>query len=239
MNKVFNINLGGYPFTIDENAYQHLSDYLTAIHNHFRDSEGYEEITSDIEARMAELFQDQLNGRPIVTSKDVHNAIAIMGTPEDFGVEPIEVEEEPVYTKERKHSYKTGRRLFRNPEDEVVGGVCSGLAAYFGLEDPVWVRILWIVFTISGGLGIPAYVILWIIVPKAETAGDRLSMRGEKINVANIGKIVEEEIESFSEKMEYFGNEFQSKKKELEKLERLDLRESVELEAPLRKGFHC
>lgn len=239
MNKVFNINLGGYPFTIDEDAYERLSNYLTTIHNHFRDSEGYEEITSDIEARMAELFQDQLNGRPIVTSKDVQNAIAIMGTPEDFGAEPIN---ERVFEEEEKDKirYKTGKRLFRNSEDEVVGGVCSGLSAYFGIQDPVWLRIAWIIFTISGGIGIPIYIILWIIIPKAETAGDRLSMRGETINVSNIGKIIEEEIDSFSEKMENFGNEFDfsSKKKELERLD-LNLSEAVELETPLRKGFHC
>ncbi len=216
MNKVFNINLGGYPFTIDEDAFEHLNVYLTSIHNHFRDSEGYEEITADIEARMAELFQEQLNGRPIVTTKDIKNAIAIMGTPQDFGAEPLD---EPLYQEEeagkrgKQKKYKTGKRLFRNSEDEVVGGVCSGLAAYFGIEDPLWIRLGWILITISGGLGIPAYIILWVIVPKAETAGDRLSMRGEKINVSNIGKIVEEEIETFSEKMEKFGNEFQSKKK--------------------------
>lgn len=233
MNKVFNINLGGYPFTIDENAYSHLSDYLNSIHNHFRDSEGYEEITSDIEARLAELFQEQLAGRPIVTVKDVNNAIAIMGTTADFGAEPIDdYVEEP----QEKKQYKTGRRLFRNPDDEVVGGVCSGLASYFGVVDPVWIRIAWIVFTMLGGAGIPAYIIMWIIVPKAETAGDRLAMRGEKINVSNIGKIIEEEIDHFSDKVGNIGNEFQSKKKELE---RLDLGPVVELDAPLRKGYHC
>ena len=239
MNKVFNINLGGYPFTIDENAYAHLSNYLTSIHNHFRNSEGYEEITADIEARMAELFQDQLNGRPILTLKDVNNAIAIMGTPEDFGAEPIAdayFEDDSSANKKRK--YKTGKRLFRNPDDEVVGGVCSGLAAYFGIEDPIWIRIAWILFTISGGLGIPAYIILWVIVPKAETAGDRLSMRGEKINVSNIGKIIEEEMVSFSEKMEQFGNDFQSKKKPLERLEQLEVKEA-DFGMPLRKGYHC
>ncbi len=210
MNKVLNINLGGYPFTIDENAYEHLSNYLTSIHNHFRDSEGYEEITEDIESRMAELFQDQLNGRPIVTVKDVDSGIAIMGTPEDFGAEPMDenlVEERP------RGKYKTGRRLFRNEEDKVVGGVCSGLAAYFGIEDPLWIRITWIFAIVILGIGLPAYIITWIIVPKAKTAGDRLAMRGEKINVSNIGKIVEEEIESFSESFENFGNDFQSKKK--------------------------
>ena len=217
MNKVFNINLGGYPFTIDEDAYEYLSGYLRTIHNHFRQSEGYEEITADIEARLAELFRESLGSRPIVILRDVEDAIAVMGTPEDFGAEPLDAsEDEPVSeTKEQKASdkseegkYRTGKRLFRNPEDEVVGGVCSGIAAYFGIADPVWVRLLFVIFTISGGFGIPLYIILWAILPKAESASDRLSMRGEPINVSNIGKIIEEEMENFSHKMTEFGDEF-------------------------------
>lgn len=233
MNKVFNINLGGYPFTIDEDAYQLLGNYLTTIHNHFRASEGYEEITADIEARMAEIFQEKLDGRPIITSKEVTASIAIMGTPEDFGAEPVD-ETTHEYEAEDRPNYKTGKRLFRNPDDEVVGGVCSGVAAYFGIEDPLWIRILWIVFTISGGFGILIYIILWSIVPKAETAGDRLAMRGEKINVSNIGKIVEEELENLTETVSDFGKGFTSgaKKKELAELEMME-------EVPLRKGFHC
>lgn len=251
MNKVFNINLGGYPFTIDENAFEHLSTYLQTIHRHFRDSEGYEEITADIESRMAELFQEGLEGRQIVTLKDVNGAIAIMGTPEDFGAEPI-MEEATTHTKQegrkRKSNYQTGKRLFRNPDDEVVGGLCSGIAAYFGLEDPLWVRLGFVLLVISGGFGIPAYIILWAIVPKAETASDRLAMRGEPVNVSNIGKIVEEEIEYFSDRVSEWGEEFGSKKKarmeeeveeslEMESLD-LELKDLVH-EMPFRKGFHC
>ena len=230
MNKVFNINLGGYPFTIDADAYDHLSTYLETIHAHFRNSEGYEEITSDIEIRVAELFQEKLNGKPIVTLKDVKTTILIMGTPEDFGAEPLESSfyEESVKTKKGKQ-YRTGRRLFRNSEDEVVGGVCSGIAAYFGIEDPLWVRLLFVLITISGGLGIPAYLIMWAIVPKAETAGDRLAMKGEPINVSNIGKIIEEEIDHISDKVTELGKDFSSKKKEMV--------EEVMGETPLRKGF--
>ncbi len=250
MNKVFNINLGGYPFTIDENAFEHLSTYLQTIHRHFRDSEGYEEITADIESRMAELFQEGLEGRQIVTLKDVNGAIAIMGTPEDFGAEPIE-EAIPHARREgrkRKSNYKTGKRLFRNPDDEVVGGLCSGIAAYFGLEDPLWVRLGFVLLVVSGGLGIPAYLILWAIVPKAETASDRLAMRGEPVNVSNIGKIVEEEIEYFSDRVSEWGEEFSSKKKarmeeEVEEnleMESLDLKlKDLVREMPFRKGFHC
>jgi len=233
MNKVFNINLGGYPFTIDEDDYDHLRNYLKTIHAHFSTSEGYEEITSDIEIRVAELFQEKLNGKPIVTLKDVKSTISIMGTPEDFGAEPLETaafkSTEQAKDKGSKSSYRTGRRLFRNPEDEVVGGVCSGIAAYFGIEDPLWVRILFVLITISGGFGIPAYLIMWAIVPQAETAGDRLAMKGEKINVSNIGKIIEEEIDHISDKVSELGHEFSSKKKEMV--------EEVMGETPLRKGF--
>ncbi len=233
MNKIFNINLGGYPFTIDEDAYKHLSQYLETIHNHFRASEGYEEITTDIESRMAELILEESGEKPIVTLRNVETAIAIMGTPEEFGAEPLD-ETEPV-TKTGKSDYKTGKRLFRNPDDEVIGGVCSGIAAYFGVHDPLWIRLLWVILTLSGGFGIPLYIILWIIVPQAESASDRLMMRGENINVSNIGKIIEEEMSHLSEKISELGDEFSSKKKEQEDLEVMEaLRET-----PLRKGFHC
>ena len=215
MNKVLNINLGGYPFTIDEDAFAHLQNYLETIRRHFRDSEGVEEITSDIEGRMAELFQENLENRPIVSLRDVNDAISIMGTPEEFGAEPLD---EPYERSGKRRTYrgkgfKTGKRLFRNPEEEVVGGVCSGIAAYFGIEDPLWVRLLFVIITISGGLGIPAYLILWAVLPKAESASDRLAMRGEPINVSNIGKIIEEEIEHLSETVSEFGSELGSKKK--------------------------
>ena len=227
MNKIFNINLGGYPFTIDENAYEHLNEYLATIHRHFRDSEGYEEITEDIEARLAEIFQERLGNRPIVSLKDVQDAIVTMGTPEEFGAETLD-DSEPS-AKSSKRQYKTGKRLFRNPEDEVIGGVSSGIAAYFGIADPIWIRILFVVLTVTGGFGIPLYIILWAVLPKAETASDRLAMRGEPINVSNIGKIIEEEVEHFSEKMSELGEELGSKKKVF--------REKMKSETPLPKGF--
>lgn len=215
MNKVFNINLGGYPYTIDEDAYEHLRSYLHTIHSHFRQSEGYEEITTDIESRMAELFQEKLEGHPIVTLTDVKNVIAIMGTPEDFGADPF-IEEAPKSTS-GKFRVKTGKRLFRNSEDEVLGGVCSGIAAYFGIQDPLWVRLVFILLFFTGGFSVLLYIILWAAVPKAETASDRLAMRGETANVSNISKMIEEELEHVSQKVSELGDElkaeFGSKKK--------------------------
>ena len=231
MNKVFNINLGAYPFTIDEDAYKHLSRYLETISRHFQDSDGHEEIVNDIEARMAELFQEKLGNRPIVTIKDVKEAILIMGTPEEFGADPMDEEaastdssSQRTKTSSKKSSnfkIKTGKRLFRNPEEEVVGGVCSGIAAYFGVEDPLWVRLAFIVLTIiSAGVAIPLYIVLWAILPSAVTAGDRLAMRGEPINVSNIVKIIEEEVENLSTKVTEFGEEFGSSKSNKKKTAR-------------------
>lgn len=219
MNKVLNINLGGMPFTIDEDAYDHLQNYLKTIHNHFRSSDGYEEITADIEARIAELFQEKLGNRPIVTFPDLKHVIAIMGTPEDFGADSIG-EEAPKSDSGKQWKFKTGKRLFKNPDDKVIGGVCSGVAAYFGIEEVVWVRLVFVLLTVSGGFGIPLYIILWAVLPSAKTAGDRLSMRGEPANVSNIGRIIEEEFSHVSKKMSELGEELKaefSKKKSKKK----------------------
>ncbi|MCB9325454.1 MAG: PspC domain-containing protein [Lewinellaceae bacterium] len=229
MNKVFTVNLGGYPFTIDEDAFEYLDKYLKAIHKHFRGGDGYEEITGDIESRLAELFQESLGNRPIVTIKDVTNAISTMGSPEDFGADTLE--DETMSSGKSDFVFKTGKRLFRDPEEEVVAGVCSGIAAYFGIADPLWIRIAFIVFTLFGGSGILLYAVLWAILPKAETAGDYLAMRGEPINVDNISKIIKDEFENLSEKVSEFGEEFGSKKKVAEK------RKKVMEQLPLRNGF--
>jgi len=229
MNKVFNINLGGYPFTIDENAYEYLSKYLKTIHRHFSKSEGYEEITSDIEARMAELFQESLGHQTIVSMKTVSDAIAIMGTPEDFGASTSE-EQATYQSSKSKKTYTTGKRLFRDPEDEVVAGVCSGVAAYFGIEDPLWVRIGFVLFTFGGGFGIPAYILLAILVPKAKTSGDRLAMRGDPVNVSNIAKIVEEEFSNLSERLSDLTDNWDAKKKKSPQVRKA-------LDNPFRKGF--
>lgn len=221
MNKVFNINLGGYPFTIDEDAYEHLRSYLDTIHRHFRQTEGYEEITHDIEARLAELFLEQLGSRPIVTIQEIEDAIRIMGRPEEFGADPNAeanfadetTEETSEQTKKEGFKIKTGKRLFRDSEEQVVGGVAAGLAAYFGIPDPIWVRLFFVLVVISGGIGIPLYLILWAIMPEAKTSSDRLAMRGEPINISNISKIITEEVEHISSKMAELGEELAGKKK--------------------------
>lgn len=213
MNKVLQINLGGYPFTIDEDAYKQLDAYIKTIRQHFAGKEAYEEITTDIEARLAELFQQRLDNRPIVNLKDVEDVITRMGRPEEFEADSLGDDDSTEEKTGSKSHYKTGKRLFRNPDETVIAGVCSGIAAYFGISDPIWVRLAFVLIALSGGFGVPIYIILWAIVPKAMTASDRLAMRGEPINVSNIGKIIQEEFENISKKVSEFSEEMSNKEK--------------------------
>lgn len=218
MNKILNINLGGIPFTIDFDAYDHLDNYLNTIRRHFSESESCEEIMHDIEVRMGELFQESLKGTPIISTKELDEVIRIMGTPEDFGAESMDddYDYEPKESREsyseRSHKAKTGKRLFRDEDDKVIAGVCSGLAAYFGIEDPLWVRIGFVLLFFAGVSPI-LYPLLWAIVPKAKTASDRLAMKGETINISNIAKTVEDEISELSKRITEIGKDLKSKKK--------------------------
>ncbi|MFZ1748926.1 MAG: PspC domain-containing protein, partial [Saprospiraceae bacterium] len=213
MNKTFNINLGGYPFAIDEDAYEYIQNYLGTIRRHFAASDGCEEILYDIEVRMAELFQEHLKGRAIISMKEIDEVIMIMGKPEDFGAEPMA---EPVSSsgrgKKSDYKIKTGKRLFRDPDDKKVGGVCSGIAAYFGIEDPLWVRLIFALLLISG-VGAVTYIVLWALIPEAANAGDKLAMRGEPATIENIAKVVENELTEFGDKLNEWSKDLGTKKK--------------------------
>lgn len=209
MNKVLNINLGGMPFTMDDEAYKILENYLQALHNHFKQSEGYEEIMHDIENRMGELMSEGMNKRIIAGTQDVKNAISVMGKPEDFGAESINDTSAKSRTTSDKKTYtgtgtgsptgfNPGKRLMRDMDNKVVGGVCSGLAAYFGIEDPIWIRLAFVIMMFLGGSSVLLYFVLMIIMPQAKTAADKLSMRGEPIDVNSIAGKVSETIESLN-----------------------------------------
>jgi phage shock protein C len=213
MNKILNVNLGGYALTIDDDAYEYLHQYLDAIKSRFSASEGRDEIIGDIENRMGELLHQKLTNRTIVTLLDVQNVVKVMGKPEDFG----DATQERTSNSRNQSGrilggIKSGRRYFRDEEDKVVGGVCSGLAAYLGIQDPVWVRIGFVLLAlISAGFWGAAYIILMIVVPSAQSSADRLAMRGEPINVDNIAREVETGFERFSQKVSGFGDDFKKK----------------------------
>lgn len=170
MKQVININFHGQVVPIEVSAFDILKKYTESLGRYFANEEGKEEIINDIESRIAELFQERLKkGATCITDEDVQAIIKSMGRPEDF-----EDAEENASTDSfasttqstTQNSNQTGthKRLFRNENDKVIGGVCSGIASYFGI-DPIIIRILFVVLAIVGGTGLIAYFILWLAVP--------------------------------------------------------------------------
>lgn len=191
MKKAIKINLSGSIFHIDEDAYDKLKFYLDRISSHFSNKEESKEIIDDIEARIAELFHEKITKESEVITIDVVNeVIAIMGDPSEFADSGAEEGQKSQYT---NYSYTT-KRLYRDPEDAVFGGVCGGLAAYLH-ADPLLIRVLAIILFFFGGVTGIIYIVLWIALPKAETAAQKLEMRGEAVNVSNIEKKIREEYE--------------------------------------------
>ncbi len=196
MKKTISINIASTAFFIDEDAYICLKDYLNKIEVWFRDKDGGQEVVSDIESRLSELFCERINPQfGVITIGHVNEVIKIMGQPEDFVDSEEEKETEPKSEKNTVSDFEAPRRrrLYRDSDNKVLGGVCSGIAAYFNL-DPVLVRVLFAVLPfLSFGAIIPVYIVLWIAMPEAFTTTQKLEMRGEDINVTNIEKKIREE----------------------------------------------
>lgn len=193
MNQTLTVNISGIVFHIEVDAYDTLKNYLNKIKSYFNNSEEREEIMLDIESRIAELFSGMMSEKnQVITASDVENVINVMGKPEQY----ITEDEEQSQSFSNETYVKSDKKLFRNPDDRILGGVCSGLGAYIGL-DTVWVR-LFFVAAFFLGFGLLTYIILWIVMPEAKTASDKLKMKGEPINIQNIGKKFEEEANKVS-----------------------------------------
>lgn len=196
MNQTLTVNISGIVFHIEVDAYDTLKNYLNKIKSYFNNSEEREEIMLDIESRIAELFSGMMNEKnEVIKTSDVEKVIEIMGKPEQY----ISEDEEQTQEFAKETYVKGDKKLFRNPDDRIIGGVCSGLGAYIGV-DTVWVR-LFFVAAFFMGFGFFTYIILWIVMPEAKTASDKLKMKGEPINIQNIGKKFEEEANKVSENL--------------------------------------
>lgn len=198
MKRTSTISLGGMNFTIDDDAYDVLNQYFLALSKRFPEDEK-EEILRDIESRMAELFTFKLQNRNVIDINDVNEVIDVIGHPDQFDDEsgnPSEVNSSERNNSEEKNSEekrnftnrsrKEYRKLYRNSTDKIIGGVASGLAAYFDL-DPVVMRILFVVLAFASlGWGILIYLIFLIAMPEANTRAQLLEMQGIEPNLENI-----------------------------------------------------
>ncbi|MBU8893006.1 MAG: PspC domain-containing protein [Bacteroidales bacterium] len=200
MKKTIKINIGGVIFHLDEDAYQILQNYLTAINQRFASTEEGKEIVSDIEHRIAEILQSKLTEqKQVITKEDVDEVVEIMGHPEDF-------ESEEENTGNDYHQYeKNTKRLYRDPDNRILGGVCSGIATYLNI-DPLIIRILFLVSLFAFGIMAIVYIVLWALLPAAQTTAQKLDMRGEKFNISDIEKNVRKEYETVKDNFKNFKN---------------------------------
>jgi phage shock protein PspC (stress-responsive transcriptional regulator) len=188
MENTLNINISGTLFQIEENAYKVLRDYLQAINNRFKNVAGGIETIEDIEFRIAEIFSSQKNNAGIISLENVEAMISVLGRPEDFDNSDATVQPQG--------STATRKRLYRNPDDKIISGVCGGIGAYLN-TDPVLFRVLFVIFTLSFGAGILVYLALWISLPPADNETRRRELFGSgtgrnKKHLSGLGSAIDE-----------------------------------------------
>ncbi len=200
MKKSLNINLAGQVFHIDEDAYSLLSNYLDSLQRHYAQTEEGEEIITDIEARIAEIFQENLSEfYTVVTIAEVERAIELIGKPEDFIDDEAKPFEEPYSTPYTEQAEQPkNRKLYRDPDGRYVAGIAAGFAHFLGVA-PIYVRAGFIVLHLFYGLGIILYLAMWIFIKEARTSAQKLEMRGEQVNLSNIEKTIRDEFENVKE----------------------------------------
>ena len=208
MKKNITINLCGRLFQIDEDAYEMLQHYTESLRASFGKEEGGEEIADDIEERIAELFDElKQNGVEAITIEHVKDIITRIGEPEqltndDSGewkeesgknsghrYDSFRSAAEGVYDNVRART--SGKRLYRNPNDRMIAGVMSGLAAYTN-TDVTWWRLGIVLSVLFYGFGIIAYIVLAIVLPEANTPEERLQMEGKEVTPQNLANVVVE-----------------------------------------------
>ncbi|PIQ68721.1 MAG: hypothetical protein COV91_02660 [Candidatus Taylorbacteria bacterium CG11_big_fil_rev_8_21_14_0_20_46_11] len=181
MKKTLTVNLGGVIYNIEEDAYQRLDEYLGTIRTHFATSgekESGDEIVGDIEGRATETFAN----KKIINSNDVESFITSMGTIDDIAGAHTPTDSTAF---SRPSAPKGEKRLFRDTENAMVSGVCSGIAAYFGI-DPTIVRLVFALSLLFGGAGIIVYIILVLVVPEAKSLSEKLEMKGESVTLSGL-----------------------------------------------------
>ena len=175
MKKTVNVAIGGCSFIIDEDAYNAMSEYLANFKSALDSSTASNDVMDELEGRIADLLKQKLAGREVVNLKMVEEIIGQVGYPEGYKEE----------NNTNNENMSAPKRLFRDPDDKKIGGVCSGLALFLGI-DVVFIRIIFLIALLFVGGGFWAYVIFWIVAPEARTAVEKCEMRGLPPTAENI-----------------------------------------------------
>ena len=175
MKKTVNVAIGGRSFILDEDAYNALSSYLDSFKSGIGQA-SRSEVMDELEMRIADLFKEKLMGREVVDIDIVRSVIAQLGMPD--------------WQAENDSEPKAVRRLYRDMDHKMIGGVCSGLSLYLNI-DVVIIRILFVIALIFGTAGFWIYIVLCIIAPAAKTATEKCEMRGIPATAENIRRFSE------------------------------------------------
>ena len=208
MNKIVNINLAGMVFHINEDAFEILNNYLNTLKNHFKNEEGGDEILKDIEGRIAELFTERLDKKEAISLTDINEITTIMGDPSQYDDEIEQEQSQESQDKEEDLRKGKRRKVFRDEEDRMIGGVCRGMAHYFDIN-VLFCRIIFIGILFLIGPGAPfLYIMFWIALPSAKTTAEKLEMKGERVNINNIEKNIKDELNIIEDKIRDFDRKF-------------------------------
>jgi phage shock protein PspC (stress-responsive transcriptional regulator) len=207
MKPTMKVSIGNTAFNIEEDAYNVLKNYLDRLNAHYANLSSGKEIIEDIELRIAELLSERIGSSEQPVSENIiKEVIDILGFPEEMEANDKQSEKEFSESKTKN----VQKKLYRDTDNKVLGGVCSGLANYFNI-DVVLVRVLFVVFFlgfsalhfftfgITSGTILLIYLILWVVTPPARTMQQRYEMHGEKPNVKNIQQKVEKELREAGE----------------------------------------
>lgn len=212
MKKVVKVSIGNLAFSVEEEGFLLIKGYLDELQDHYESNENGTEIIEGIEERMAELFVERSGSNTVVTTSVVKDVITVLGRPEAI------FEEQSDGRSTGTGSYRrVQKRLYRNNDNKVIGGVCSGLAAYTSL-DVTLVRVLFVIlfigfsvfglFHVGGGsFMVLAYIIMWIIIPEARTVEQRCAMYGESVDLSDIQRTVRREAKKAGRKIRNEGSD--------------------------------
>lgn len=184
MEKTTQITIASTGFSLTEAAYEKISRYLESLKAHFAGTPEKDEIMRDIEGRIAEKLLHKRH--QVITEDDITAVTTEIGDASEF--------DENESSEEKRGS----RRLYRDTDAAWIGGVASGLGAYFDI-DPLWPRLIFLASIFFGGSGILVYVVLWMLIPEAASVSQKLEMRGHAVDLGGIVRVVKENVQDVRE----------------------------------------
>lgn len=189
MKKTINVAIGGCSFTIDEDAYKTLDEYLERFRDALDKSSSSTDVMDELEGRIADLLKARLRGREVVDLAMAQQVVGQLGYPDGYRAEEYKGKKDE-YHYSGTDGENPARKLFRDPDGKKIAGVCSGLALFLGI-DVTLIRVIFLVALICGSAGFWIYLVIWIAAPEARTAAEKCELRGIPANAENIKRFTQ------------------------------------------------